>query len=153
MRFRGTGTDSIAVAGQCGVSIYARRTTGLRVLNCQHENGGSLILQDGVTETTGTGDSLSVSGSTVTLTDASGAFHGGMVGMDIFLAGCSSQLNNGHGRVTAVTSATVLTYVMEAGQAANETSSFTYTVSDGDRNTVVDGCISRNARMYCSPAA
>jgi hypothetical protein len=150
IRFRGTGTDSPS-AGP-GSAIYARRTVGLRVINCQHANGGSLFQQDAVADTTGQGDSLAVSGSVVTLTDAGGAFHGGMVGADIFLSGCSNQLNNGHGRVTAVTSATVLTYVMEAGQAANETSAFTYTINDGDRDTVVDSCVSRNARFYCSVA-
>ncbi len=150
VRFRGTGTDTPRAAG--GSAIYARRTTGLRVLHCQHDNGGSLILQDAVTETTGTGDSLSVSGGVVTLTDADGAFHGGMVGMDLFLAGCANGLNNGHYRITGVTSATALTCVSEGGEEVDETSAFTYIVSDGDRNTLVDSCVSRNARSVCTPA-
>lgn len=150
LKFRGTGTDSVGVSTGSGAAIYARQSVGLRIERCQHELGGSLFLQDAVTDTTGTGDSLALSGSTVTLTDAGGAFHAGMVGMSLFLAGCSDKRNDGQYRVASVTSATVLTYVNAVG--VNETSSFTYTIADGDRNTVISDCVSRDARMYCSAA-
>lgn len=76
----------------------------------------------------GTGDSLAITGSTVTITDAAGKFQSADVGKYIWIQGASSSGNNGKFLITAYTSATSIDFTNASG--ANETSSFTYQVTE-----------------------
>lgn len=151
VRCRGTGTN-ITVAGGSGAAFAFRRCVNSTLMHCVHENGGSLYIQDAVADSTGTGDSIAISGTTCTLTDAAAVFHSGMVGASLSISGCSTIANNGLFQIKTVnTAGTVLTYTNAAG--ANETSSFKWTTRDGDRKTLLVACHSRNYRASCSVAA
>jgi hypothetical protein len=77
-------------------------------------------------DSSGTGDSIAVTGGVVTYTDAGAAFTAPLVGSRITIAGAANAGNNGTFRITGVTSATVLTYT-NAG-AVNETAAFAWSI-------------------------
>jgi hypothetical protein len=134
-----------------GLGIYATRCSGNRILNCTQYRGNSLYGQDANVDTTGTGDSLAVSAGTVTLTDAGATFSTHQRLRNITVSGCTNQLNNGTFVVLTRPSATTVTYYNPA--AVNETSSFAWSIDDGDRDTRIDNCrlLSNRAAMWtCS---
>jgi hypothetical protein len=136
-----------------GVAIYATHCVGTRVTNCAARYGNALYVQDTQGVTTGTGDSLTVASSTVTLNDAAGLLRAGHVGARITVAGCADERNNGVFPIVAVPGSTSLQYTNPAAQA--ETSSFSWTIDDNDRDTVLEGCRSdgcRGSTYTCSDA-
>lgn len=65
----------------------------------------------------GTGDSLSKSSPSMTLTDAAGNFTSADIGSTITLSGCPSSQNNTTSLITAVPSSTQITFTNSAGVA------------------------------------
>lgn len=63
----------------------------------------------------GTGDSFAVAGTVVTLTDAAGLFTTDLVDKLIIISGATTAANDGTFRITAVPSATTLTYINAGG--------------------------------------
>jgi hypothetical protein len=84
----------------------------------------------------GTGDSIAMSGSTATLTDAGASFVTTDVGKAIRVSRCSNQDNNGFFVVTARLSATQVQYTNASG--VNETSSFSWSM---DKQDIIEGTI------------
>lgn len=76
---------------------------------------------------TGTGDDISGTAPTMTLTDAAGSFTANMVGRQITIAGATTPANNGTFPIVGYTSATVIDYTNASGVA--ETFSGTWSVS------------------------
>jgi hypothetical protein len=84
----------------------------------------------------------------VTWTDAHGLFNPGHVDHKVTLAGCTNITNNGVFVITSVISTTQVTYTNPAG--VNETSSFTWSIDDGDKDTRIEGGRSDGVHGYCS---
>lgn len=78
----------------------------------------------------GVGDSISMSGSTVTLTDSAATFVAGDVGKKIRVSKCSHNGNNGLFVITARLSATQVQYDNPDPLAGDETSSFAWSLDD-----------------------
>jgi len=131
----GQATDILTV--NVGYGVYATRCHNTQVIRWRQRWGYSPYGQDATTGTTGTGDSLAVSGSTVTIVDAAAAFQAGHQWRNITIAGATNPTNNGTFPLTGYTSATTLTFTNV--DAVAETSSFTWTIDDGDYGTVIDG--------------
>jgi hypothetical protein len=96
--------------------------------------------------TTGTTTSIAISGSTVTLTAATGVFHPGMVGSVVTISGASNSGNNGSFIITAATSTTcVFTNASGVNEGAGAAWSVNDAIIDGvagwDELLVVDGAI------------
>lgn len=143
--FVGTG-DNIVVS--VGAGVYARRSKDLRVKDCFHRGGGSLFLQDPLDNTTGTGDSITVSGVYCTLADSAASFHAAMVGGWITISGATNKSNNGTFPVYSFGSTSSIVYVNANG--VTETSSFSWRTDDGDMGARVVDCVSINPHGFCS---
>ncbi len=96
-----------------------------RAINCAHPSGyqpvGLQLFYDATAG--GTGDALSKSGNTMTLTDGAGLFLTAHAGRTITISGASSAGNNGNFTITAVLSTTQVqfTNVLGSNQTANWT--------------------------------
>lgn len=77
-------------------------------------------------DTSGTGDSLTVSSGVVTMVDAGATFRAEMVGQRMAIAGASNAANNGTFRITEFVSSTSVKFVNARG--VTETSSFTWSI-------------------------
>ncbi len=130
-----------------GAGVYATRTTGTRLNRCRVRGGAAIFVQDAAFNTGATaGNSIAISGSTVTLTndgDVNYAFHQGMVDRLVTVAGATSPKNNGVFRVATVVSNTQLTFtnadgVTEAGGV--------WAVNDGDDDTILTECVTDCSR-------
>ena len=78
----------------------------------------------------------------VTLTNAddpNGAFHAGMIGRLVTVAGATNPVNDGRFTILSVLSATQLTYANAAG-IAEGTSPLVWSVDDGDNDTKIVRC-------------
>lgn len=146
------GDDNQNVFSNIGCAVYARKCVALKLDNCTMMSGGSLIAQEANTNTIGTGDSLTLSGSTITLSSASGGLTAGHVGRYVTVANATNAANNGTFRIVSVPSATSLTYT-NAGGASETTAALKWTVDDADRDTRVSHCSSYGARTasYVAP--
>lgn len=134
-----------------GAGVYMRRSSRCTVIDCHHVYGGSLYLQDAVANSTGTGDSLAISGGVVTLTDAAALFHRGMTGAMVEIAGATNPTNNGTFSPITYISTTQISF--PAPKGVNETASFKWTVSDGDYGATIRDCTSLDPFGYCSAGA
>lgn len=142
VHFEGADTQDLGV--NVGHGVYATRVNNIRLEHCTARGGASLFAQDSFENTSGTsGSSLSVSGTTVTLTndgDPNHAFHGGMVGCTVQIVAATSSVNNGIFRITSVLSATQLTYENPSG-ANDPGSPLVWVVQDGDDSATLVDCI------------
>jgi len=145
------GGDNPSIVVNAGSAIYERNSTGTRMINCRIRGGFSLHQQDNQDDTSGTGDSLTVAAGVATLVDAAGLFSSGMVGRRITLAGCTNNVNNNGYPIKSWTSATTVTFDCAAG--ITETSSFRWTIGDGDVNAIIRDCRSDAVRGYVSISA
>ncbi len=143
--FQGNAVDTDITNNNLGNGIYATHCVGIEVRGCVNYYGSSLYVQDALTATTGTGDQLSVSGSTVTLTDSAGAFKDGHQHRFITIEGCTNQANNGKFPMLGYGSATSVTFTNV--DAVNETSAFSWSIDDNDRMTSVIGGHSYGCRQ------
>lgn len=151
LRCVGTG-NNVVVAGGSGSAFALRRATRTLIQNCQHTGGGSLYVQDPVGGAVGNGTSLTVAGGIVTLTAASGTFHQGMKQLFVTIAGSSNRVNDGAFLIASVASnGSSITFANTGG--VTETSSFRWSVSDGDRTTKLIGCTSQDPHGICTAAA
>lgn len=143
------GTSPELTSVNTGVGIYATNCSGTRVTNCRAIYGNTLFVQDAIAPTYyPSGNSCSVSGSVVTLTNAgdpNGAFNLGMVGRTVTITNATNPVNNGVFIIRQYISSTQLTYV-NASAIAEATSSLIWTISDGDSDTAIVGCSLINCR-------
>ncbi len=144
--FVGGNNPSITV--NAGSGVYARNCNGLTMERCRQRGGFSLLQQDNQFDTTGTGDSLTVSAGIVTLVDAAAMFAEECVGQRITISGTTNIVNSGEFVIAGYTSATTITFA--AANAITETSSFLWSLADGDRNTTLLNCRSDGVRGYIS---
>lgn len=132
-----------------GVGIYATNCTGTRVTNCRALYGNTLFVQDAIQPTSyAAGNSCSVAAGIVTLTNAgdpNGAFNTGMIGRTVTITNATNPVNNGVFPIQTVLSSTQLTYTNVSG-ITEATSGLTWTISDGDFDTVIHGCSFINCR-------
>ncbi len=133
-----------------GCAVYARHVVGLNMLGCTSRYGHSILAQDATANTTGTRDSIAVSSGIVTLTDAALAFKAGHKGRYITVANTTNPANSGTFEILTASSGTVT--FRNAGAVA-ETSSFAWSIDDGDRDTRVDRCRVELARGNLTPAS
>ena len=132
------GGNAQSLTDNLGSSIYATRSSGTTVRGCTGLRGYALFVQDAFADTNGTGDSVTTAASGVsTLTDAAGAFNLSHVGRQLTLAGFTNAQNNGSFVIKSYVSATQITF--ENAAATAETSSFRWTINDGDRGTLIAG--------------
>jgi hypothetical protein len=137
-------TSPLVDTGNIGSAIYQSRCMGTVIRNCAGYDGAGFHQQDAGANSIGTGDSLAFVGTTVTLTDAGGLFLPGHLGLSITLSGCTNPNNNGVFTITSYLSATQVTFTNPSPVA--ETSSFAWTIDDGDRGTVIESCRIERAR-------
>ncbi len=142
----GIGQDVQNLTSNIGSFIYETKCQDTTMSRCHITGGYGLHAQDATTGTSGTGDSISVTAGLVTLTDAAGAFSTGQVGRAIAISGMTNTANNGFFVVVARPSATTIQY--RNVHAVNETSSFSYTIDDGDKGTHIELCHSYNQRGF-----
>ncbi len=145
------GDKSNITSVNIGNAISARNTSGTTVKGVTARGGYALFAQDSVGPSTGTGDSLTVSSGTVTLVDSAAIFHPGMVRRWIYISGATNKVNDGWYEVTEYVSATTIRF--RNTDAITETSSFTWTVDDGDRGTRLIECNSIGTRGAVSVAS
>jgi polygalacturonase len=93
LRFHGGESRDIDVAN-VGSGVYERSCQQTTIRGCHQLFGGSLHRLDGQTDTTGTGDSMAVSNGLVTLTDSTGDFTPGDVGLQLTISGGSNPATN-----------------------------------------------------------
>jgi hypothetical protein len=95
--------------------------------------GDVVTLQLADTSTTGTGDTISGTAPTMTLTDAGGTFTATDVGRYITISGATTPANNGSFLIAGYTSGTVITYTNASGVAEAFTGTYSIpNVSTGD---------------------
>lgn len=144
------GQDSTDIHVNLGSAVYGRYAVNLTVQNCHNYSGGTLFKQDTAPNTTGIGLSLAVAAGIVTITNNNGSlsqFHNADVGRTIQLAGCTNLTNDGAFQLLTVISATQATFANAAAIA--ETSSFQWSVDNGDTGMRVSGCTSFGAHGTC----
>ncbi len=147
IQFQG-GTKQQITSTNIGAAIYAARCRNLRVDIPYMQDGYSPFAQEANDDTTGTGDSLTVSGGVVTLADAAGTFVPGHNGCEIVISGSTDVRNDCRSRLTYV-SPTQVSFPNPAGQ--NETSSFSWRIINGDSGTVLSGGSFVNCRGPIQP--
>lgn len=143
LTFRG-GNDARLSTVNVGNSVSARHCVGTKIIGVTGRLGGALFQQDAQSNTTGAGDVLAVAGGVVTLADSTGQFKPGHLGRWITLSGTTNSANSGTFLITGYTSASQITYSNAGG--VTETSSFTWTVDDEDRGTLISECRSELQR-------
>jgi len=126
-----------------GVGVYETHCQGTQMIGCTGLDGNALHQQDAQPDTAATGDSISVSSGVVTLTSSAGLFLSAHVGHQVTIASATDRRNNGVFVITAASS-TQVRYLNPAAQA--ETSGLSWSIDDGDRGTLIDGCTSRRCR-------
>lgn len=123
------GTKQQISTTNIGAAVYARRARGTRA-DITVRGGYSPFISENNEDTTGTGDSITVSGGTVTIADAANAFPAGSVGRYIVLNDTTNPKNSG--RFPILTRPGAGTITISNPDAANETSSFSWVIEDGD---------------------
>ncbi len=139
-----TGGDAQNLSDNIGCGVYVTHGADITLQDCIAINGGSLFGQDATSNTAGTGDSLAVATGVVTITDAAGLFSAGHVGRRITIAGSTNRKNDGAFAIASYVSATQVTYTNAAAIA--ETSSFAWSIEDGDTGTILLDCHSQFTR-------
>lgn len=150
-RIKAVGRDNPNLLENQGSFAYATRSVGVQLDKVVVSGGYSLFAQDDQDGTSGTGDSIAVVGSTVTITDAAGLFVEGHVDRYITLAGCTNRENDRMLRIASFISANQVTAV--ASDMVAETSSFRWQIDDNDRGTVLSNFHSINQRGFIRTAS
>ncbi len=110
------------------------------------EGGYSICAQDNQPRTTGTGASITVNGSTVTINSVLPIFRAGHAARRVTLSGCTNRQNDRSLPVKSFVSTSSIT--VEASDMVAEVSGFTITLDDNDRGTILDGFHSLNQRGF-----
>ncbi len=143
VQFQG-GTSPASDTLNLGCGYYTRHCKRIRSIRCKSFDGHCLTQGDAAIATAGTGNSLAVSGTTVTMTVPSGVLVSGHVGRSVTLNGCTNIENNGQYTITAVPSSTTLQFTSAWGIA--ETSSFSWSINDDDTGCKVIDAFQTRAR-------
>ena len=141
--FQGATSPSFDLVN-LGIAIRQTKCQGTRIINCKGYDGNAFHQQDASIDTTSTGDSIAVSSGVVTLTDASALFLASHVGRAITINNSAVKANNGVRVITEYVSTTVIKYADL--YAANDTSAFTWSIDDSDRDTIIDKCVIERMR-------
>ena len=142
----GTNPDLININQAPGIA--ATRTRGLTVLKCTSVYGGSLLQQDdGRSNSTGTGDEITIADGVATMLDPGATFSPGVVGRTITISGTTDTRLCGSFIVSSYISPTSITFSAPTGELAEpKSSSFKWLVNDGDDQTTVQDCRIYGAR-------
>ncbi|MBP9863627.1 MAG: hypothetical protein KBD62_37110, partial [Kofleriaceae bacterium] len=154
-RSTGVSVDNVSFVGglytangiNLGCGLYLRNCVDSAVTRCNQRYGHSLLYQDATAGTSGTGNSIAISGEIVTLTDTDSAFYDGDVGLNITITNAATN-NCGVFEILSRT-ATTVSFRNVGGTA--ETSSFLWQIDNRDRNTVIDRCRTTQWRGVLAP--
>lgn len=138
--FKFQGGTGMNTGTNIGVCVYERHCVSTVMRDCHSLDGGSIHQGDATSDTTGVGTSLAFASGTVTLT--SSGFKSGHVGRHVTVSNTWSPMNSGVFEILTATPTTI-TFANLAGSA--ETSSFSWSIDDHDRGTVIENCTSRRA--------
>ncbi len=138
IKFQGGSTQNLT--NNIGGALYATHCTGLRIRDCWFREGYSGLQQDAQTNTTGVGDSFSVTTGTVTITDAAQPFVAGHVGMLIAISKSVNVKNDGVFPITAYAGPTQISWLNPNAVVDAGPSTFTWVIRDADRDTRVEDC-------------